>query len=186
MSHATVDKDPKPKNGPINNEEYCSICEDGGELLMCDGQCGRSFHYKCLNLDSLPDDDIWLCDQCKSGKYVCYICKEDNTKVPTRKCSILTCYKYYHVDCAQENPNTQMQDANNFICSRHICDLCLQAEFDNTTIMQCFRCPTAYHHECALSSGLIFDMFDANFMVCAKHVHVNINFILIIITPPTS
>ena len=36
--------------------DYCVLCEDGGDLLMCDGPCLRSFHLQCLGLTSVPTE----------------------------------------------------------------------------------------------------------------------------------
>ena len=35
------------------NRELCSICRDGGNLLLCD-YCPRSFHIECLKLKEEP------------------------------------------------------------------------------------------------------------------------------------
>jgi hypothetical protein len=32
------------------NESICALCDDGGDLLMCDGVCMRSFHRRCVGL----------------------------------------------------------------------------------------------------------------------------------------
>lgn len=48
----------------IENMEYCRVCFDGGELLLCDG-CPSAFHVECLNppLKDIPDGE-WLCPRC--------------------------------------------------------------------------------------------------------------------------
>ena len=43
-----------------NNELWCSVCEEGGELLACDGGCFRSFHTQCLGMNVVP-----------SGRFLC-------------------------------------------------------------------------------------------------------------------
>lgn len=32
----------------IDNESFCALCGDGGELMCCDGACRRSFHVHCV------------------------------------------------------------------------------------------------------------------------------------------
>jgi len=57
-----------------NDEEShsCHICNDGGELMVCDGGdheiggCGRSFHINCVGRHEIPDGD-WVCMQCAQG-----------------------------------------------------------------------------------------------------------------------
>ena len=46
------------------NRELCSICRDGGNLLLCD-YCPRSFHIECLKLkeENIPEGK-WYCPMC--------------------------------------------------------------------------------------------------------------------------
>jgi hypothetical protein len=46
------------------NRESCSICRDGGDLILCDG-CPKSFHLGCLKLKEtdIPEDE-WYCTNC--------------------------------------------------------------------------------------------------------------------------
>jgi hypothetical protein len=45
--------------------EVCSVCDDGGFLLVCD-TCRSAFHLACLTpaLSEAPESD-WFCDRCK-------------------------------------------------------------------------------------------------------------------------
>ena len=58
------------RNGKKSNNDYCSICQKGGNLLLCD-QCNRAFHIECLKLDknNIPE-----------GKWFCQICTLNNQK----------------------------------------------------------------------------------------------------------
>lgn len=46
------------------NSNICSICRDGGNLLLCD-KCPKSFHTHCLKMtkNSVPDRE-WFCPAC--------------------------------------------------------------------------------------------------------------------------
>ncbi|XP_057955697.1 uncharacterized protein LOC131149343 [Malania oleifera] len=46
------------------NDDLCSICLDGGDLLCCDG-CPRAFHQECVSLPSIPQD-TWYCKYCEN------------------------------------------------------------------------------------------------------------------------
>ncbi|KAJ4701619.1 Zinc finger, PHD-type [Melia azedarach] len=48
-----------------NNDEICSICRYGGELILCD-DCPSSFHQSCLGLKDLPTGN-WFCSSCCCG-----------------------------------------------------------------------------------------------------------------------
>jgi hypothetical protein len=60
------------RKGDDENDDWCAVCREKGDLLMCDGCC-LSFHCGCigyLDVDFLPDDEAWLCWNCSkhSGK----------------------------------------------------------------------------------------------------------------------
>lgn len=46
------------------NSNICSICRDGGDLLLCD-KCPKSFHTQCLKINraNIPDKE-WFCPAC--------------------------------------------------------------------------------------------------------------------------
>ncbi len=52
----------------VDEGDRCTICNDGGELMVCDGGdkhpgCGKSFHAGCVNRPAIPDGD-WICQAC--------------------------------------------------------------------------------------------------------------------------
>ncbi|KAG9453614.1 hypothetical protein H6P81_006518 [Aristolochia fimbriata] len=47
-----------------DSDDKCTKCGEEGELLICDGKCGRAFHIVCLGLQSVPEGD-WFCPHCK-------------------------------------------------------------------------------------------------------------------------
>ena len=61
-----VEKEIKPKTPKDHNKNRnsCSICRDGGDLILCDG-CPKSFHLSCLKLkESDLGDENWYCANC--------------------------------------------------------------------------------------------------------------------------
>ena len=46
------------------HEFYCEVCEDGGNLILCD-TCPKSFHQECIKLTIIPDGK-WSCPICVS------------------------------------------------------------------------------------------------------------------------
>ncbi len=60
---ATTDQ---TNRGDDDNDDWCGVCREKGDLLMCDGCC-LSFHCGCIgyqDLDFLPDDKDWFCWNC--------------------------------------------------------------------------------------------------------------------------
>nr|GEX48621.1 zinc finger, RING/FYVE/PHD-type, acyl-CoA N-acyltransferase, Jas TPL-binding domain protein [Tanacetum cinerariifolium] len=82
------------------NDEYCSFCYGGGELLLCDS-CTSSFHSTCIGLDCVPNSDLWFCPAC-----ACQMChqgqpsnltKEGDSKVyDLFKCA--QCEHHFHIN----------------------------------------------------------------------------------------
>lgn len=62
------EEDYNSKEGNHEEEDVCYLCQDGGELIVCDGGdnlegCGRNFHLECVNRDVVPPGD-WVCQTC--------------------------------------------------------------------------------------------------------------------------
>ncbi|XP_056420611.1 uncharacterized protein LOC130361531 isoform X3 [Hyla sarda] len=74
---------PEPANHQ-NNDDECSVCRDGGELLCCDG-CPRSFHLSCL-VPPLADIPSFISPYgLFSGTWRCGSCKKDRSPVDEHK-----------------------------------------------------------------------------------------------------
>jgi hypothetical protein len=49
----------KEKCSEEEGDSVCSVCIDGGELLLCD-KCPSAFHHACVGLQATPEGD-WCC-----------------------------------------------------------------------------------------------------------------------------
>ncbi|XP_060080852.1 E3 ubiquitin-protein ligase TRIM33-like isoform X2 [Ylistrum balloti] len=74
---------PVPNNNDPN-EDYCAVCQNGGDLLCCD-KCPKVFHLKCHvpELNTYPSGE-WSCILCAKEDDLCLTHKEnkDFTIVP--------------------------------------------------------------------------------------------------------
>ena len=76
-NNSSVSKTKKSSKGLVNHD-YCSYCDEGGDLLNCD-RCPASFHLLCseppLTLDQIPSGEF-LCNKCNSKAEL--MAKENN------------------------------------------------------------------------------------------------------------
>ena len=75
MSRNDGDDERKKKPSPTetcsvdgSDTDMCGICQEGGELLICDGGdtgggCGKAFHIECIGRALTPQGD-WICKSC--------------------------------------------------------------------------------------------------------------------------
>eukprot|EP01132_Coremiostelium_polycephalum_P009282 gene9282-11377_t len=150
------EEDNKPKKAR-KNETICTHCEKGGDLLMCDGQCLRSFHVSCLgpnaqiNMTTNADGSTrWECNDCLNQQNYCFSCKKRGIiGMDLMKCKVHQCGKFYHYKCVSEFKLAKLINTKSprFNCPLHYCSVC-QVSGDGKQSVHCFRCPTAYHVIC--------------------------------------
>ena len=95
--------------GEERNDSCCSVCEDGGELICCEGVCRRVFHSKCVGMTEaeLASDEPWLCKECTANVFECFICGESGAVgVDVFSCE-RSCGKYFHTECVLRDWRTQ-------------------------------------------------------------------------------
>ncbi|XP_054609297.1 transcription intermediary factor 1-alpha isoform X2 [Dunckerocampus dactyliophorus] len=78
------EKDSQPEDDP--NEDWCAVCQNGGELLCCD-KCPKVFHLACHipALNESPSGE-WFCSFCRDliNPEMVYNCDKDDTHLSER------------------------------------------------------------------------------------------------------
>ncbi|CAJ1970650.1 unnamed protein product [Sphenostylis stenocarpa] len=96
------------------NDDICSVCQYGGELILCD-QCPSAFHRTCLGLEDIPHGD-WFCPSC-----CCGICNQTKTE-GSEDVLFLTCIQCehkYHVGCLKNRDEDQSgRYMENWLCGK--------------------------------------------------------------------
>ncbi|XP_061691985.1 histone-lysine N-methyltransferase, H3 lysine-36 specific isoform X2 [Syngnathoides biaculeatus] len=166
-------------------ENVCQVCERTGDLLVCDGHCYGAFHPQCIGLSVAPKGNF-LCQQCTSGVYTCFVCKKSGDDV--KRCIIPLCGKFYHTDCIMAFSATQ-QHNKSFRCPLHICLSChianpLNACGSKGRLARCVRCPVAYHaNDNCMAAGSVV-LANNGFLCpnhftprkgCKNHEHINVS-----------
>ncbi|KAJ6824964.1 protein ENHANCED DOWNY MILDEW 2-like isoform X2 [Iris pallida] len=134
----------------------CAICDNGGELLCCEGTCLRSFHAtrragedsdcKSLGYTRTQVEAIqnFLCRNCKLKRHQCFACgklgsSDKSAGAEVFQCASATCGHFYHPKCAADIlfPNNETEalecrkkiaDGQSFTCPVHKCCVCKQVE----------------------------------------------------------
>uniref|UniRef100_A0A672SST0 Autoimmune regulator-like n=1 Tax=Sinocyclocheilus grahami TaxID=75366 RepID=A0A672SST0_SINGR len=93
-----------------HNDDECTVCKDGGELICCDG-CPRAFHLTCLvpPLTSIPRYRLSSGAEMVGMRMACGICHMTRGELIT--CP--QCLQSYHALCNFSNGRTRCRN-----CSR--------------------------------------------------------------------
>jgi hypothetical protein len=168
--------------------DICTLCGDGGLILLCDGPCHRSFHMECVGLKIEPSDAKWLCPDCTAGKHMCLCCGKVGkmgSETGVSQCSMAKCGRFYHASCVLHHPKVEWVGKKRFRCPSHFCHKCKNganshvrshkkqspgAATTATTlpIVSCTHCPRAYHEKCL--RGMRILRLSSTLMICSDHL----------------
>ncbi|XP_039141583.1 protein ENHANCED DOWNY MILDEW 2-like [Dioscorea cayenensis subsp. rotundata] len=137
-------------------DSVCAICDNGGELLCCEGKCLRSFHAtkkageesKCKSLGFTRADvkaiQSFLCKNCEYKQHQCFACgklgpSDKSINAEVFECVNATCGHFYHPKCVAELlfPENKVEaleyekriaSGESFTCPVHKCNICKQVE----------------------------------------------------------
>merc|ERR1719450_61670 len=115
-------------NDESEHQEYCEVCKQGGEIILCD-TCPRAYHLVCLEpeLSEAPEGK-WSCPICvRDGPTiveeeeddehmdVCRVCKEGGELLCCDSCP-----NAYHLRCIE--PPLEEYPEHEWTCPRCACD----------------------------------------------------------------
>ncbi|KAK4437533.1 protein ENHANCED DOWNY MILDEW 2 [Sesamum alatum] len=137
-------------------DRVCALCDDGGEILGCEGRCIRSFHptiesgagsfceslgYTSEQVDAIQN---FLCKNCQYQQHQCFICgrlgsSDKSSVAEVFPCISATCGHFYHPQCVSElifpgdknqaqELQKQIEAGDSFTCPAHKCSVCTQGE----------------------------------------------------------
>ncbi|XP_074276527.1 uncharacterized protein LOC141600235 [Silene latifolia] len=125
------------------NDDLCSICADGGNLLLCDG-CPRAFHTECASLSNVP-----------RGKWYCKYCESmfEREKFVEHNANAFAAGRVSGVDPIEQITKRSIRIVNNVGSDVSSCILCRGFDFSKSgfgprTIILCDQCEKEYHVGC--------------------------------------
>ncbi|XP_057508926.1 protein ENHANCED DOWNY MILDEW 2-like isoform X3 [Actinidia eriantha] len=157
-------------------DSVCALCDNGGELLCCQGRCMRSFHATVdAGVDSLCESlgyteaqvdaiQTFLCKNCQYQQHQCFACgicgpskKYSQNSTPNHytvfPCVSATCGHFYHPKCVAKllypGNEARAKEVQNKIAAG-----------------ESFACPA---HKCTLcKQGEDKEVYDLQFALCRR------------------
>lgn len=125
------------------NDDLCSICADGGDLLCCD-TCPRAFHAECLSLPVIPE-----------GKFHCRYCKNtfEKEKFVEHNANAVAAGRVGGVDLIEQITTRCIRIVGTVTTDIGGCVFCRghnfsKTGFDEGTVIICDQCEKEYHVGC--------------------------------------
>ena len=170
-------KEKKPFDPLDFSNDFCSVCEKEGKLIMCEGVCLRAFHRECLPPDAYNPRKQFVCEECATNTHKCFVCHTGSDECrKVFKCSVKTCGKFYHLECVSGFHLSKYVTNDKFVCPAHFCSSCSEPANVGKgykAVIRCIRCPVAYHYngDCCPPGVKVVLENNNDFMLCGKHVH---------------
>ncbi|CAH2044836.1 unnamed protein product [Thlaspi arvense] len=141
-------------------DTVCSICDNGGYILCCEGSCLRAFHAtiedgidsSCESLGFTDGTQVhalgtYLCSNFLHKQHQCFACgqlgsSDESSSQEVFPCSASNCGHFYHPICVAKllyaddhNKSEELQAKiaanDSFCCPLHICKVCKTSENKN-------------------------------------------------------
>ncbi|EPS65484.1 hypothetical protein M569_09292, partial [Genlisea aurea] len=151
-------------------DPMCAICDNGGQVLMCDGKCLRSFHPTeadgresyCdtlgFTMEELNDlnSSKWYCKNCEYKRHQCFACGELGSSNESSGAEVFCCVNgacgyFYHPLCVAKllHPGNdtvakehaqRIASGEQFACPAHRCHVCKELEVKKVHDLQFAVC----------------------------------------------
>ncbi|XP_055359855.1 autoimmune regulator [Betta splendens] len=143
------------------NDDECTVCRDGGELICCD-VCPRAFHLTCLSppLTSIPSG-FWKCEWCRGNRV-----KKEESHVPVQSLvaqpqqtgtssnkpiTDVSFHPSLSSSLPENGPMGRNQCAGGeLIAARESCGVCGLGGGD---LAHCLQCLDSFHARCHFPKG---------------------------------
>nr|XP_011461090.1 PREDICTED: protein ENHANCED DOWNY MILDEW 2-like isoform X2 [Fragaria vesca subsp. vesca] len=168
-------------------DSVCAFCDNGGQLLCCEGRCLRSFHPTvedgedsiCESLGFTREEvnamPSFFCKNCQYKQHQCFACgklgsSDKSLGAEVFPCVSATCGQFYHPRCvakliyqdngvSAEELEKKISQGESFTCPIHKCFLCKQGENKKDSEMRFAVCRRCpkSYHRKCLPSNIRFE-----------------------------
>lgn len=168
-------------------DSVCAFCDNGGNLLCCEGSCLRSFHATveageesaCESLGFTNREveamQSFFCKNCKFKQHQCFACgklgsSDKFSGAEVFRCANATCGHFYHPHCAAtmlhredkvaaEELRKKIAAGESFACPIHKCCICKQVEDKKKSDLQFAVCRRCptSYHQKCLPKEIAFE-----------------------------
>ncbi|KAJ7527015.1 hypothetical protein O6H91_16G032300 [Diphasiastrum complanatum] len=162
------DADVNDSDGEDVGDTVCAICDDGGDILCCDGPCLRSFHAtkaaaakstsQCISFGfsicAVMEMGKFYCWNCQYNQHQCFACGQlGSSKKPLKEvfvCDVALCGRFYHPACAAKLLVSKEEHASfierilnsveAFSCPLHKCVKCKKGDMRESEETRLYGC----------------------------------------------
>ncbi|CAF4911985.1 unnamed protein product [Pieris macdunnoughi] len=158
------------------------------ELDWSDTEIGACKIVEIIPKKKKQESIDFKCTDCEENSIpICFVCKRAISAkkqiAHRQKCQVTHCNKYYHIECLEHWPQTQIttgeKKSKEFVeslqCPRHVCHTCVcddprgcKTRFSGDKLARCVRCPATYHAftKC-LPAGT--QILSGSHIICPRH-----------------
>ncbi|CAK9150475.1 unnamed protein product [Ilex paraguariensis] len=125
------------------NDDLCSICADGGDLLCCD-TCPRAFHTVCISLPSIPQGK-WYCKYCENMFQKEKFVEHNANAVAAGRVAGIDALEQLNKRCIRIVETVEAEVGGCMLCRGHDFS---KSGFGPRTVILCDQCEKEYHVGC--------------------------------------
>ncbi|KAK7402099.1 hypothetical protein VNO78_14096 [Psophocarpus tetragonolobus] len=125
-----------------DNDDLCIICEDGGDLLCCDG-CPRAFHIDCVPLPCISTG-TWYCKYCQNVFQKDRHGQHNVNALAAGRIAGTDILEQMNRRCIRVVKTVEVDHGGCALCSRHN----FSKSFGPRTVIICDQCEKEYHVGC--------------------------------------